>query len=166
MTGDGGINAGRDVFLGRALVQEGLNIGFGEYAAPRRDGIDAGVLQAQLVQFFHGYVNWNFGYTCYFPNIIIDNPTVNGLAPGAKIDVVRREGSFTDEPNMHLPKTLNKPAVKHDGTLDEGNMTNQNPNVPPKFIKVINNNSGHEFHIYKLPFFENTEKVGLVEEEF
>lgn len=122
--------------------------------------------EGEAFVFFHGYVNWNFGYTCYFPNIIIDNPTVRGLKPGAKIDVVRREGSFTDEPNMHFPKTKNKPAIRHDGTIDEGNMTNQNPNIPPKFIKVINNNSGHDFHIYDVPFFESTEKVGLVEENF
>jgi hypothetical protein len=35
--------------------------------------------------------------------------------------------------------------------------------VPPKFIKVINNNSGYDFLLPKSAFFDNTEKVGVVE---
>ena len=44
-------------------------------------------------------------------------------------------------------------------------MKNENPIVPPKFMRIINNKSGYEFYLEKLPFFENTEKVGITEYE-
>lgn len=115
--------------------------------------------------FYHAYANWNYGYQCYFPNLIIDNPTVNGLTEGAKIRLVTADKNVGKEPNMHLPKTLNIPMKNNDGTDDEGNMTNINPIIPPKFVKIINNNSGVDFYIPRAPFFENTEKVGFVEED-
>ena len=115
--------------------------------------------------FYHSYSNWNYGYQCYFPNLIIDNPTVNGLTDGAKIRLVTTSLSVGREPNMHLSETLNVPVKNHDGTDDEGNMTNINTIIPPKFVKVINNNSGVDFYIPKVPFFETTEKVGFIEEE-
>ena len=115
--------------------------------------------------FYHNYVNWNFGYRCYFPNLIMDNPTIVGLEDGAKIYVLPLGGTLKREPHIHLEKTLNVPVKNYDGTDDVGNMNNENPIVPPKFIKVINNNSGYDFILPKASFFDNTEKVGVVEVE-
>lgn len=115
--------------------------------------------------FFHSFTNWNFGYRCYFPNLIIDNPKIEGLDEGAKVYIVPPESSMKREPNLHLDTTLNVPVKSYDGTNDEGNMKNENPIVPPKFMRIINNESGYEFYLEKLPFFENTEKVGITEYE-
>jgi len=125
----------------------------------------ANVSSGDFYIFEHGYRNWDFGYQCHFPNLILDNLTVNGLEGGAKIHIVTNNRCVKLEPNLHLPTTLYVPAMNSDGTADEGNMTNNNPIAPPNFIKVINNNSGYDFYIAKTPFFENTEKVGVVEEE-
>ena len=56
LAGNGGINAGGNVFLGGTLIQQWLDVGLGEYAAPRGDGVDARVAQAQLVHFLNGQV--------------------------------------------------------------------------------------------------------------
>jgi hypothetical protein len=56
--------------------------------------------------------------------------------------------------------TLNTLHDNEDGTKDNNNA---NMIVPPKFIKVINNNSGYDILLPKASFFDNTEKVGLVE---
>ncbi len=109
----------------------------------------------------HYYSNWYYGYDCVFPNLIIDNLKINGLDEGAKVHIITENRSVLREPNLHLPTTLNVMHDNEDGTQD---LNNANPIVPPKFIKVINNNSGYDFHLPKASFFDNTEKVGVTEE--
>jgi len=115
--------------------------------------------------FYHSFTNWNFGYRCHFPNLVIDNPTIVGLEEGAGIYLLPLDGTLKREPNIHLSKTLNVPVKNYDGTDDVGNMNNDNPIVPPKFLKILNNRSGCEFIMPKADFFSNTEKVGFVEVE-
>ena len=114
--------------------------------------------------FEHSFNNWYFGYTCYFPNLILDNLKIEGLENGAKAHLVTESRSVKREPNMHLPTTLNVPEYKREG---EPSFVNKNPITPPKFIRVINNNSGHSIYLTKTSFFENTEIEGvtLVEAE-
>ena len=83
--------------------------------------------------FYFRYVDWDFGYNCHFPNLLIDNPVVNGLTDGAKIYVVRDE------------------------------MKNVGQTVPPSFIKVINNGNGYGFLLPRSKFFDRTEKIGVTE---
>lgn len=115
--------------------------------------------------FYHSYTNWNFGYECHFPNLIIDNPKINGITEGSKIRLLTYDKSLGREPNMHLPTTVNVPVKGYDGVEDATNMNNNNMIVPPKFLKVINNTSGQNFYIPKSTFFDNTEVVGFIEEE-
>ena len=112
--------------------------------------------------FFYSYKNWDYGYKCFFPNLVIDNPTIIGLSDGAKIHVVNEYGSVKREPNMHRAQTLNSPQKNHKGEDDPENMTNANIVTPPSFIRIVNNNSGCEFYLPRCDFFENTEKVGVV----
>lgn len=108
----------------------------------------------------HSYGNWYYGYDCVFPNLIIDNLKIKGLDEGAKVHLMTESRSIKKEPNLHLPTTLNTLHDNEDGTKDNNNA---NVIVPPKFIKVINNNSGYDILLPKASFFDNTEKVGLVE---
>ena len=108
----------------------------------------------------HSYGNWYYGYDCVFPNLIIDNLKIKGLDEGAKVHLMTESRSVKKEPNLHLPVTLNTLHDNEDGTKDNNNA---NMIVPPKFIKVINNNSGYDILLPKASFFDNTEKVGLVE---
>jgi len=120
----------------------------------------ANVERGDFYVLMHAYANWDYGYQCVFPNLIIDNLKIKGLDEGAKVHVMTEKRSLVREPNIHLPKTLNVLHDNEDGTHDNGNA---NMIVPPKFIKVINNNSGYDFLLPKASFFDNTEKVGVVE---
>lgn len=123
------------------------------------------VSEGDAYVFFYSYTNWDYGYRCHFPNLVIDDPTINGLTDGAKINIVNKEGSVLREPQLHLPRTCRVPFKRHDGSDDIDNMTNANPVVPPEFIKVINNKKGYEFFLPRCDFFERTEKIGVTEED-
>ncbi len=113
--------------------------------------------------FYYYYTNWDYGYTCHFPNLLIDNMKIVGLDAGEKIHIVNEKGSILREPDMHLPKTRYVPMKHHSGKDDENNMTNANPVVPPKFIRILNNIYGYEFILPHCDFFEKAEKVGVTE---
>ncbi len=123
----------------------------------------ANVEHGDFYVLFHYFSNWYYGYPCVFPNLIIDNMKIKGLDEGARVHILTESRSVLREPNLHLPTVLNSPHDNEDGTKD---MNNANPIVPPKFIKVINNNSGYDFLLQKAAFFDNTEKVGVVETDF
>ena len=57
------------------------------------------------------------------------------------------------EPSLHRP------------ILSDGVTENKNPVTPPKFMRVINNKQGVEYHFKKFPFFENTEIEGFIIED-
>ena len=81
--------------------------------------------------FFHQFANWDFGYKCHFPSLVLDNLKVEGLGESPTVHFKIR----TEEPQMNLSMTAAVPRKNPDGTVDEGNMNNANPIVPPKFIK-------------------------------
>ncbi len=113
--------------------------------------------------FFYSYTNWDYGYRCHFPNLIMDAPRIHGLEANAELHIVNEEGSVLREPDLHFATTRRVPKKDHTGVDDPYDMTNLNPVVPPQFIKVINNESGYDFTLPKCDFFSKTEKVGIVE---
>jgi hypothetical protein len=115
--------------------------------------------------FFYSYTNWDYGYRCHFPNLIMDAPRIYGLTEGAELHIVNEAGSVLREPNLHLERTVNVPKKNHLGEDSLNDMTNLNPVVPPRFIKVINNEGGYNFTLPKCDFFASTEKVGVTEKE-
>lgn len=123
------------------------------------------VSEGDAYVFFYSYTNWDYGYRCYFPNLVMDNPTINGLSEGAKLHIVNERGSVLREPQLHLPLTSKVPFKHHDGNDDQKDMTNANPVIPPSFIKVINNRGGYEFLLPKCAFFDETERLGVTDEE-
>lgn len=107
--------------------------------------------------FFHLYSNWDFGYKCHFPNLVLDNLKVEGLGESPTVHLKIR----TEEPNMNLLTCAATPRKNADGTIDEGNMNNANPIIAPDFIKVINNECGAKYLIENIPFYKNTELEGV-----
>ena len=103
----------------------------------------------QLMIFNHIWNNHYFGYDCYFPSVEIDNLklTKPHLAP-IHLFGTTKSNSTASERNLHL-------ATLSDGT------PNNNPIVPPKSFKVINNEQGLAFDVADIPFVENTELVGI-----
>lgn len=91
------------------------------------------VSEGDAYVFFYRYADWDFGYQCHFPSLLLDNPTINGLTDGAKLYVVRDE-------------------MKNVGQI-----------VPPSFVKIVNNKKRYNFLLPKSDFFEKTEKVGVIE---
>ena len=73
--------------------------------------------------FMHTYVNWYMGYQCTYPTITLDNvqyfdieefiKTRKSLPFDKNIEIILNTGGhIKDEPNMHLPTTLNKPPYR------------------------------------------------------
>ncbi len=101
----------------------------------------------------HVYINWDFGYTCYFPNIDIENLKIEGLTEGSKVYFLTEHSSAGKEPNIHLPETVNTPHEYDDGTTD---MNNFNITVPPEYVK-IDIDGDVKVHMTKMPFFDKTD---------
>ena len=88
--------------------------------------------------FFYNYADWDFGYRRYFPNLLIDNPTVNGLMADAKIYIASDDVK----------------KVKSEDKISS-----------PSYVRVVNNTKGYKFFIQKCHLFENCEKLGVIEDE-
>ena len=102
------------------------------------------------------WINHDFGYRCVIPNLVLDNVRFSKDVPVHIIQYKKlddKSDSAVSEPNIHLP------------ILSDGVTENKNPMVPPKFIKVINNEGGLNILAKDLKFFENTELIGLTHEE-
>lgn len=86
----------------------------------------------------HSYNNWDYGYVCHFPNIVLDNVTYWSQITGKQLTAEQRGqiallyNGYFKELNMHLP------------TLSDGT-TNVNPITPPDYISVINNSNGYDY---------------------
>jgi hypothetical protein len=111
---------------------------------------------------YHSYNNFDFGYTCHFPNVYLDNLVFKGLKEGQKINFIPRKNSVDKEPNLHKDTILNihpQDGTAVDGVLwsDESSFKNLNKVVPPKRISIKNNIAGHVYSIPDAPFFEETD---------
>ena len=76
--------------------------------------------------FFYSYTNWDYGYRCHFPNLIMDSPKINGFDPNAELHIVNEAGSVIREPDLHLERTRRVPKNDHMGVDDPNDMTNLN----------------------------------------
>ena len=99
------------------------------------------------------WTNTNFGQSCHYPNVLIDNLSfVGDPVPATVCTNVKsndpKRGCLLSEKNIHLE------------TLENGE-ENLNPYYPPKYLKFINNKANIDFYIEDLPFFENTEVEGF-----
>ena len=142
--------------------------------------------------FCHSYNNWDYGYQAYFPNLYMENvkyfdrDTREPMPEGTEIFLVG--SSIENEPCLHLPKTSRVAAIFPDvdedgdglvdgtnipyddvvsvrGVVDPTCMDNKNPIIPPKYIKIKNNDSALRFVVQDTSdvaeggFFANTEFV-------
>ncbi len=101
----------------------------------------------------HVFVNWDFGYTCHFPNIDIENLKIEGMPEDGKVYFLTEHSSAGKEPNMHLTETLTVPHKYDDDSTD---MKNFNPIVPPEYVK-IDIDGDVKVHMTKMPFFDKTD---------
>ena len=104
---------------------------------------------------YHSYRNWFYGYTCHFPNIVVDN--LNFVSTDTVDYLHAAPAWMRDEITIHedtVVKNYTSPGKEEN--LD---LTNNNPVVPPEFLKVINNKSGTNYNIAPYAaysFFYNT----------
>lgn len=120
--------------------------------------------------------NWDFGYTTYFPNLIVDNITIK--TPNRRVELLWDfEAKLFSETNRYPSRSVTRdPVHRADArfqyvfnTVDEDGKPytkvvdddiNHNVYVPPKFIKVVNSNdTEHDLVLYDVDFFENTEII-------
>ena len=114
----------------------------------------ANVSEGDTYIFSHNYANWDFGYTCHFPNLIIDGLKYEKLDPCAKIHLVTESRCTKKEPRLHLADTANIPYTDEQG---EKHMINKNPIVPPDFVTVKGLHDGRRLTVsLDADFFKNT----------
>lgn len=115
---------------------------------------EAVVKRDELTVLAFRWINHDFGYTCHFPSVLLDG--VRLTKRDVPVHLVTYGASGEDWAMVDLEDNI------HKDILSDGVTANKNPIVPPKFIRVINNEGGHKYYVKKLPFFENTEIEGFV----
>ena len=100
------------------------------------------------------WLNHYFGYTCYSPNLIVDNLEIVGEELPIHVTNWINRGN-PGELNVYTEKLLCEPITS------EG-VPNENQVIPPKFIKIINNHAGHSYDIVDVPMFRDTEIIGAI----
>jgi hypothetical protein len=90
------------------------------------------------------HLNHYFGYTCYMPNVYVDNVTVRN--PKEELEVIKIYNTKGENASL---------KVFSDGT------ENKNPYVPPKEVTVTGNTDGIKYVLASDGFFTNTEVVGI-----
>ncbi len=108
---------------------------------------------------FRAYsANHDFGYTTYFPNVIIDNLVIKGKTDGLNLLYVN-----SYNPNAEFPyRGISDPNIHIDGAVCVDGKENVNPYTPPQFIEVKNNDqNGYTVYVVNYPFFDNTELRGV-----
>jgi hypothetical protein len=100
--------------------------------------------------------NWNFGYETHFPYFVIDNLEFEGAN---EVDFFQK---FENKPaSPYFYRSVLDEGITELGAICEDGKENISPYVPPKFIKVINNEKwGYKLKLKRSKLFENTEIVG------
>ena len=99
------------------------------------------------------WTNHDFGYTCRFPNITVENLSfTNGNIP-----VKVYAPTVRSDPNTG--NIYNEPKI--DEPVTSKGEENKNPYMPPEFLEVVSNEAGVEFFVEDIPFFKNTRTVGF-----
>ena len=138
----------------------------------------------------HSYNNWYYGYQAYFPNLsveglrIYDIDTREPMPSDYKLYLVGQ--SVLREPALHLPKTVNSPAIFPDvdedgdgfvdgtnipyddevskkGVVDPSNFKNLNPIAPPAYIKYVRGEGMAELLIPDTSIYEDGGFFGKTE---
>ena len=103
--------------------------------------------------------NWNYGYTTYFPNLIIDNVKVR---EDIKELPLLLEFEMETDKYGYFYRSVRDENIAVAGAICCDGKVNVNPYIPPEFIKVINNKkNGYVITVPDVPFFKNTELVGV-----
>ena len=103
--------------------------------------------------------NWDFGYTAYFPNIIIDDLKV---AEGTRELPLLLDFEMKPDEYGFFYRSVRDGALACAGEICADGLPNANPYTPPSFIKVINNEKhGYKITLPRVPFFKDTELVGV-----
>ena len=104
--------------------------------------------------------NWNYGYTTYFPNIVIDNLKI----PEKLKEVpILMEFPMKKTPSGYFFRSVRDENIAVAGAICADGKPNVNPYTPPEFIKVINNEkNGYEITVPDVPFFKDTKIEGAI----
>ena len=103
--------------------------------------------------------NHFYGYTTYFPNVVIDNLKIQNAKPEVNLF-----SDFSMKPNAggFYYRSIYDPNLAIEGAKAPDGKPNVNPYTPPEFITVINNEkNGYELVIPDVPFFEKTRVTGV-----
>ena len=132
------------------------------------DGLDLYASSAEVTLIPFGFANWYFGYTCHIPNVVIkgvrvfDKKTREPMPAGYPVHIYSK--GIATEPYMHKPETkcTHPRSIQYSEELGkkaflpvpERGFVNDNPIVPPQYVKLIDNEGGY---LYALPKSDDTE---------
>ena len=138
------------------------------------DGMDLYASSNEMTLVPFHFVNWNFGYVCHVPSVeiknvrVFDKKTRKPAPQGYPVNIYST--TVAAEPYMHLDvtKKTHPQAIGWNENekkymfmpVPERGFVNENPTVPPEYVKLINNEAGY---LYRMPksddenfFFKNT----------
>ena len=112
--------------------------------------------------FYHGYKNWDYGYTCYFPNVEINDLKIFLMAENREDRTPLPSGfaitfmNFSGEYDMHLSTTKKTAPTRiwynettglyeQKTNVSKTGYVNDNPIKPPEFIRILNNTEGYDY---------------------
>ena len=132
------------------------------------DGLDLYASSAELTLVPFGFANWYFGYTCHIPNVVIkgvrvfDKKTREPMPKGYPVNIYSK--GIAAEPYMHKAETkgTHPRSIQYSEELGkkaflpvpERGFVNDNPIVPPAYVKLMDNENGY---LYALPKSEDPE---------
>ena len=103
--------------------------------------------------------NHDYGYTTYFPNIVIDNVKIPEIIK--ELPLLHQYEMKTTQAGFFYRNVWDE-NIAVSGAICADGKPNVNPYTPPEFIKVINNEkNGYEITVPDVPFFKDTELVGV-----
>jgi hypothetical protein len=96
------------------------------------------------------WVNGNYGYTAHIPSVTVDNLVFDNVEK-VKIMDVQVPRAIPEYKGYSLQNEILENGVK-----------NENPYIPPKFVKIMNNNEGYVYYLPNVPHFKDVVLDGCV----
>ncbi len=125
-----------------------------------------GLVTAPKAVFDAPSANHYFGYTTYFPDLVLDNVKITNFKKGDTLSICSTTSGSGDKDGEWYRPIIEETISVAGATASDGK-ANVNPYMGPTSIKVINNAAnGYTLTVWDVPFFENTVLDGAEKVKF
>lgn len=110
--------------------------------------------------------NHYFGYTTYFPDLVLDNVKITNLKKGDTLSICNTTSVQTDSSGGRY-RPITEDTISVAGATASDGKANENPYMGPTSIKVVNNAAnGYTLTVLDVPFFKDTVLDGAEKVKF